>query len=218
MLIARRNGLMAGGGLSAKDYVQDGLVAMWDGIENAGWGQHDPSGLVELVSGTAATLNNITIGSNYLGFNGTNSHILVNGYNYLRIECVFSATNDNCAIAAISGKGIAISLNTYFITKFGATSKKWQWSHTPVQAGIMSAYTDIDSYFMQGRQGLPAPNSETWGASEASAIGCRWRNGGVTLPFAGRIHSLRLYSTSSQDDAIANYAVDKARFNLPDAT
>ena len=28
-------------GLSAKDYIQDGLVAMWDGIENAGWGKHD---------------------------------------------------------------------------------------------------------------------------------------------------------------------------------
>lgn len=27
----------------AKDYVQDGLVAMWDGIENAGWGVHDES-------------------------------------------------------------------------------------------------------------------------------------------------------------------------------
>ena len=26
---------------SASDYVQDGLVAMWDGIENAGWGLHD---------------------------------------------------------------------------------------------------------------------------------------------------------------------------------
>ena len=26
---------------TAKDYVQDGLIAMWDGIENAGWGVHD---------------------------------------------------------------------------------------------------------------------------------------------------------------------------------
>lgn len=26
---------------TAADYVQDGLIAMWDGIENAGWGIHD---------------------------------------------------------------------------------------------------------------------------------------------------------------------------------
>jgi hypothetical protein len=28
-------------GKTARDYVQDGLVAMWDGIENAGWGVHN---------------------------------------------------------------------------------------------------------------------------------------------------------------------------------
>lgn len=28
---------------TAADYVQDGLIAMWDGIENAGWGVHDES-------------------------------------------------------------------------------------------------------------------------------------------------------------------------------
>ena len=41
---------------TAKDYVQDGLVAMWDGIENAGWGQHNANATVfkELVSGNSA--------------------------------------------------------------------------------------------------------------------------------------------------------------------
>lgn len=32
--------------LSAKSYVQDGLIAMWDGIENAGWGVHDNGAVV----------------------------------------------------------------------------------------------------------------------------------------------------------------------------
>ena len=31
---------------TARDYVQDGLIAMWDGIENAGWGVHDPNATV----------------------------------------------------------------------------------------------------------------------------------------------------------------------------
>lgn len=31
---------------TAADYVQDGLIAMWDGIENAGWGVHDPNATV----------------------------------------------------------------------------------------------------------------------------------------------------------------------------
>ena len=37
MLINLRNGMMAGGKPTARDYVQDGLIAMWDGIENVGW-------------------------------------------------------------------------------------------------------------------------------------------------------------------------------------
>lgn len=43
---------------TARDYVQDGLVAMWDGIENAGWGVHDPNATVwtDLVNGMGITL------------------------------------------------------------------------------------------------------------------------------------------------------------------
>ena len=46
---------------TAKDYVQDGLVAMWDGIENTGWGVHDPNATVwkNLVSS-----GDLRIGSN----------------------------------------------------------------------------------------------------------------------------------------------------------
>ena len=42
------------GSYSAKDYVQDGLVCMWDAIENVGWGVHDYTAThwVELISGT----------------------------------------------------------------------------------------------------------------------------------------------------------------------
>lgn len=42
-----------GGGPTARDYVQDGLIAMWDGIENAGWGTHTDTGLswVDLIGG-----------------------------------------------------------------------------------------------------------------------------------------------------------------------
>ena len=31
---------------TARDYIQDGLIAMWDGIENAGWETHNPSATV----------------------------------------------------------------------------------------------------------------------------------------------------------------------------
>lgn len=45
---------------TAADYVQDGLIAMWDGIENAGWGVNDKSVryLQELVGGTRTITTN----------------------------------------------------------------------------------------------------------------------------------------------------------------
>lgn len=49
MMLGARTAAWAKSGGSmptAKDYVQDGLVAMWDGIENAGWGVHDPNAMV----------------------------------------------------------------------------------------------------------------------------------------------------------------------------
>lgn len=42
MKVYTRRQLMAGVN-TAKNYIQNGLVAMWDGIENIGWGQHSDS-------------------------------------------------------------------------------------------------------------------------------------------------------------------------------
>ena len=46
MMLGARMAAWAKSGYTAKDYVQDGLIAMWDGIENAGWGVHNPNATV----------------------------------------------------------------------------------------------------------------------------------------------------------------------------
>lgn len=60
--------------LSAKDYVQNGLIAMWDGIENAGWGTHNASATTwkELVSNTNSQVLDtaFTWGDNFLSTQG----------------------------------------------------------------------------------------------------------------------------------------------------
>ena len=43
MLIAGRSASAVDMKLTAKSYVQNGLMAMWDGIENVGWGRHSNS-------------------------------------------------------------------------------------------------------------------------------------------------------------------------------
>ena len=61
MMLGARVGAWAkagGGVLTARDYVQDGLIAMWNGIENAGWGVHtsDKYSLRELVTGASISV------------------------------------------------------------------------------------------------------------------------------------------------------------------
>ena len=59
---------------TARDYVQDGLIAMWDGIENAGWGTHDPNATVwkDLVGNYDGTVGaNVVVMDNCMSFNGT---------------------------------------------------------------------------------------------------------------------------------------------------
>ena len=67
---------------TARDYVQDGLIAMWDGIENAGCGVHtsDKSSLRELVTGasisvfeSAPSIAEVVVSSNAVDFTRANT-------------------------------------------------------------------------------------------------------------------------------------------------
>ena len=85
MLINLRNGMMGGKRTpTAKDYVQSGLVAMYDGIENAGWGTHDATqnGWVNLVDGSMPFVFSQSadtyFGNNYLHRSDTSGALLPN--------------------------------------------------------------------------------------------------------------------------------------------
>lgn len=66
----------------ASEYIQEGLIAMWDGIENAGWGVHDEnattwtdciSGLKFTPSGTIG--DTVIFDSNCVTLSGGNSYL-----------------------------------------------------------------------------------------------------------------------------------------------
>ena len=82
-------------GKSTSDYVQDGLVAQWDGVENAGVGLHEdsPSAWVDIVGGLAITIPEwVTVESN--GFYSTSS----------------TATRTYPTISSISGLGDNVTI------------------------------------------------------------------------------------------------------------
>lgn len=71
-------------GLTAIDYIQDGLIAMWDGVENAGWRTHDSS----------------YVGLRNLTGKGCDLDMMTNGY--IAENCVKALESNNsvCSLAS----------------------------------------------------------------------------------------------------------------------
>lgn len=65
---------------TAADYIQDGLVALWDGIENVEWGAHDPETTVwiDLINGIKWTGTDLIVEDDGFVCSGVNT---VNGNN-----------------------------------------------------------------------------------------------------------------------------------------
>ena len=69
-------------------YVQDGLIACWDGIENAGAGVHDGSATVwkDVVVGYEFSLNNTIVGDDCMTFTGEKSGNYITTYGVLSAD------------------------------------------------------------------------------------------------------------------------------------
>lgn len=233
MLIARRN-LMAGGGTpTAKDYVQDGLIAMWDGIENAGWGQHDPNATVwkDLAGSHDFVLPSaFSIGDDCVVFTKTQGEVQSWGIaknDILTIEVCGKKTSTVVGFAfKFNGDYVAERMFAYlqtnnrgfqFVSSGNTMNRpahdaKWTASATFEMAE--SSLTELVETFYNGYSSPMNAGTSSW-AKAGAYIG--YYNGD-TYAFVGEMYSVRLYSRALLASEIAaNYAIDKARFNLPDA-
>lgn len=224
MLIAARNAILAGGGLSAKSYVQDGLIAMWDGIENAGWGVHDANATewVDL-SGNGYNITIPSVGSTWGVDNVTLSDVSMSrqlpeaSRENFTIECV-AAKGDGNAIGALVWMknpswvgGALVGWTTYGacyypwseiarlnVSQLSAISLTWKpGSQACVQNGVTVATASggIDSRNVLSELRVGEYNGSK---NDKTICGC-----------------IRLYSRAlTASEIAANYAVDKARFNL----
>ena len=145
MLINLRNALWGGRRKpTAKDYVQNGLVAMWDGIENTGWGTHDGSAATwkDLVGGfDAVKVGSPTWSDNAGNTNGTNNTFLAT-----------IPTQSTFINAAKSG----------FVTTEICLSTSATWgSRCPFSiedsSGTSSAYRFVQIFMQASKTYLPAP-------------------------------------------------------------
>lgn len=220
---------------TAKDYVQNGLVAMWDGKENAGWGVHDPSATVwkDLVGEIDVTANRTPTwksdafagdGETYFTTNSTvPAHTILNGG--FTVELGARPTGNRRSNGGLIGIGTNSEYRTF-----------WMWEKSRNYNIFLGA---IQTAQIPGTHPDTSPDIATsWQAVFdgstlrllANSIECINRSAQTTAQQEygtniGKIGSFgstgsdilfaRLYSRALTAEEIKhNYEIDKARFGL----
>ena len=236
MMLGARTGAWAKSGYTAKDYVQDGLVAMWDGIENAGRGVHDPNATTwKDLSGNGHDL----LLSGTASFGADHAELDGNGFFYKTTDISPFFAKTGLTAQVVSTKiGNEDNRGLYSIGE--STRLLWMWnsfqqgdrmafSKFVYSSNIGSTYPNIardakTSFTVTHANGV----SKTFvnktadltvrvsplsvGLIDRIAIG---RIGSFGI-FKGYIYCVRHYSRELIANEIAhNYEIDNARFNLP---
>ena len=223
MMEAVRNGAWAKSGYTAKDYVQDGLIIMLDDIENSGFGTNDANATVWVdLSGNGNDVDvDLTQASWEDGF------LKVTGTTCTRDEEITNIATLEVLFRDSSGSGYPNNNGPFFVLGemkgpcclwYGHVAGGSKMSFTAISSNVAvskdilasRSYTyNPLSYYVNGEpMPLYSPPKTL-----ADAVGCKATAvGGKPI----EIYHVRAYSRALTADEIAhNYAIDKARFNLP---
>ena len=245
MLINLRNALMTGKRTpTAKDYVQNGLVAMWDGIENAGWGVHDASAATwkDLTgNGYDISVNNsiFTWTQNSIKPLSTSNFVPLSSpsgaYSAERgtIEAIFrissvsgsfgrvwsnSSSGSNYRLALLISNvapSVAIQCGSTGGSKFAETGIATIDVGSIVSASFYRDSTSNMGITVNRTNYVLSGFSSVYNAQGRMCIFGDNANTAGNNVF-GDIYSIRSYSRAlTAAEIAANYAIDKARFGLP---
>ena len=220
----------------ASRYVQDGLLACWDGVENAGPCLHNASATVwkDLVAGRQFALTGVTVADDSMVFAGS-----ANSYGLMGKDDTAAtfeqAGNGTLEIVYASATGTGDQIMLQSSTKSGIVFSFWQASKiiasiatAPIFTFTSGVATNSVSVRYSGTKptgaiangtALTSPSNNYWGSQEdKTTIGTR--NSKANSHFKGAIYCIRLYSRQlTEAEIAANYAVDVSRFregNLTD--
>jgi hypothetical protein len=227
MLINFRNAMMAGKRTpTAKDYVQSGLVAMWDGIENAGRGTHVASAQswANLIpDGVAATTTNtVSFGNAWIEpFNAANILQLSAALEGTKqIEIVATIPQTDSGFAYFFNNGNTVKKRYFYLVRgrvvlFDVQSTSANSFNVSETAPVSISINYDDFSVLQNGQAVTGflTYNDYFTSNNSLNIGGRRI---TSNPYPGKIYSIRAYNRAlTADEIAANYAIDKARFNLP---
>ena len=236
MMLGARNGAWAksGGGVpTASDYVQDGLIAMWDGIENAGLGVHDPSATVwKDLSGHGYDLScfnsyewldsavKLSGGSRpiyrpntVIGKRGSDAHVSVVAEAESNLGVILGlgqGSNNSAIVFTRRGDGAYVQIAN---SSSAGVKNIVHFDETLFSIAVNYSGGDIAYSEVNGIQKNPYYK---FGGTYCNTLCVGDRANDSSVPFTGKVYTIRIYSRVLTAEEIAhNYKIDKARFNLP---
>jgi len=218
---------------TAKSYIQDGLVAIWDGIENAGWGVHDANARVwkDLVGSCDLTLNAsfAEVLADGIRRETTSAHGPVASLSFTYAAPMTMEMCTTTPASLVSGSQVLLSVYPVnqstnkvpcLVVK---TARFFQWSFSydnqktvfPPSTTVSLAATSQGYGYANGIRAT-AGSTDKWSFPyNTLCILGDGRNQNYS-PFGFTAHCVRIYSRAlTADEIAANYAIDKERFNFP---
>jgi len=212
---------------TAKSYVQDGLIAMWDGIENAGWGTHDANATTwKDLSGNGYDLTphgNVSWQSNSARFDGASYFRRAAISGVAVAECVFARRVPTGFFVVFQNNfSCLIGLNNNFICLAPTNGSNMTYYRNTYQPILDTMTHQLSCNYLSwtmskdGVEQTPVGTNANGAVGNYLQLGARVFNNAVGGYFDGDLYTVRLYSRApTAAEIAANYAVDKARFNLP---
>jgi len=209
---------------SAKSYVQDGLVAQWDGIDNAGYGRHNAKATVwkDLVGKRDAKLSpGASFTDKALSLENGLSHaswtsemfggdftleFVIDGTSCPGFNSIFVGASDSWSLYAGS-EAVWMLKNTIAVGRPTLKPRSYKSICIRSQAGELSVgYADGKGEMTRQKISSNGPVTTR-----------EWSFGGTDAShrFNGKFYAVRYYNRALSDGEItSNHAIDKSRFGL----
>jgi len=225
---ARIEPAVAPQGVTSRSYVQSGLLAMWDGAENAGPGKHDPDATVWKNLSQEGSVWDLT-NKVYLTYSWQDDHLVMNSNKGSdgSIQGAIGVNHADSSLKQIEGACTLRADGTFFTT-YASGGVKWAlgnvntcfWMRESANLSFVKQtlntfvstsadLTNTDLY----RNGAIQTKGSTWCGGLSAQAGWTYIGGSYRCGNP-KVNSVRLYSkTLSSGERMLNNAVDQIRFN-----
>jgi len=209
-------------------YITDGLIAMWDGIENAGWGEHDTAATTwkNLIANSAYPDFDIKSGGtwrdNCLQFNGFAAQSQTAWPSFYNIDLVYRLDSGYVDFAPNFGSRMRwlqwSSQEAVFSSGTNRKTYNYDFDYgNAMSLSMQYGEDDIDVLYIDGVQ--KSQTGTKTQRTDVPAKTCIGKREGVSSGYntgVGVVWRIAIYSRAlTAAEIAANYAIDKQRFNLP---